>query len=358
MRRKSTPFRIGISERIEKEIIMNDLYLTVVSNNDLRLKNTFHLQGGGWSPFIDVNSNELNEPGPLYAVACAADVDDLHVLAVTNVNFDPKNGGKLWYTTRFASGQWHPRFEDVKALQSNDPGLFYEDISCTTAYGLLHVLGITTGDGALWYTTRTTATTTWQDFENVDTKVPSGSVPGAFFGVGCAVVDNGDLHVMTITSADPGTNPANLYHNVLPNTPRMWQDFTPVQSQHSVPSRFVGVSCSAAGGDLHFAGVTSDGTLWHSVLHGEAKLWQDFENVSEMVANTPGTFTDDVGCAVTDNGDLYVVATAGDGELWLTSLPAATGSGWGPFVDVKTLVADYPGPFLAVSIASPVNFIR
>src|SRR5438552_2240371 len=138
---------------------MNDLYLTGVSNNDVRLKNTFHLQGGGWSPFIDVNGQELNEPGPSYAVARAADVDDLHIIAVTNVNFDPTNGGKLWYTTHFANGQWHPRFEDVKAQQSKNPGLFYEDISCATAYGLLHDLGITTGDGVLWYTARTTAPT-------------------------------------------------------------------------------------------------------------------------------------------------------------------------------------------------------
>lgn len=335
---------------------MNDLYLTGVSNNDVRLKNTFHLQGGGWSPFIDVNGQELNEPGPLYAVACAADVDDLHVIAVTNVNFDPTNGGKLWYTTRFANGQWQHRFEDVKAQQLKDPGLFYEDISCATAYGLLHVLGITTGDGALWYTTRTTATTTWKDFENVVTKVPNGIIPGAFFGVSCAVIDNGDLHVMTITS---GNTPANLYHIVLLGTSGMWQNFRAVQSQSSnVPGPFIGISCSASGGTLHFIGVTSDGNLWHSVLPAFASLWQDFENMSDLVANIPGPFTDDVGCAVADNGDLYVIATTGDGELWLTSLPATAGSGWEPFVELKTLVLDYPGPFLAVSIASPVNFIR
>ena len=78
--------------------------------------------------------------------------------------------------------------------------------------------------------------------------------------------------------------------------------------------------------------------------------------MSDLVANIPGPFTDDVGCAVADNGDLYVIATTGDGELWLTSLPATTGSGWEPFVEVKTLVSDYPGPFLAVSIASPCQF--
>jgi hypothetical protein len=108
----------------------------------------------------------------------------------------------------------------------------------------------------------------------------------------------------------------------------------------------------------NFIGVTSDGNLWHSILPAFASLWQDFENMSDLVANIPGPFTDDVGCAVADNGDLYVIATTGDGELWLTSLPATTGSGWEPFVEVKTLVSDYPGPFLAVSIASPVNFIQ
>jgi hypothetical protein len=342
-----------------REKRMHDLlHLTGVSNVDARLKYTFRpLLGCPWQPFIDVNAQASNNPGILNAVACAADGDDLHVIATTTFAVDPTNGGKLWHTIRFADGSWQGFFDNVKAQQHIDPGLFTDDISCAAAFGLLHVFGCTTGDGDLWHTTRTAATGAWQDFENVDTKVPSGSVPGAFFGVGCAVIDNGDLHVVTITSADPGNNPANLYHNILPNTPRMWQDFTPVQSQHSVPSRFVGVSCSAAGGDLHFAGVTSDGTLWHSVLPGGAKLWHDFENVSALVANTPGPFTDDVGCAVADSGDLYVVATTGDGELWLTSLPAATGSGWDPFVDVKTLVSNYPGPFLAVSIASPVKFI-
>ena len=37
--------------------------------------------------------------------------------------------------------------------------------------------------------------------------------------------------------------------------------------------------------------------------------------MSDLVANIPGPFTDDIGCAVADNGDLYVIATTGDGEL-------------------------------------------
>ncbi len=45
---------------------------------------------------------------------------------VTGVNSD----GELWHTIRFASGSWQPFFGDVKAQESNDPGLFYEDIAC------------------------------------------------------------------------------------------------------------------------------------------------------------------------------------------------------------------------------------
>ena len=333
---------------------MSDLHVTGISNNDVRLKYTsYSLPGGPWQPSIDVNAKESNDPGPLYAVDCAADGNYLHVIVTTNVNFDPINGGKLWHTIHFLDDDWQPCFVDVKARQAIDPGLFYEDIGCAAAFGLLHVFGITTGDGALWHTIRNTVTGEWQDFENVGTKVPSGSVPGAFFGVDCAVIDDRNLHVVIIRSGD---NPPNLYHNIL--SAGTWQDFTLVQSQGSnVPSVFAGVSCSAAGGDLHFAGTTDDGTLWHSVLPAGKSLWQDFENVSTQIPNRPGPFNDEVSCAVADNGDLHVVACTANGELWHTSLlyPYAPGT-WQLFEDVNVLVPNHPDPFLAVGIASPVNF--
>ena len=179
-----------------------DLHVTGVTS-DGKLWHTIRFANGSWEPsFGDVKAQESNDPGPLYAVDCAADGDDLQVISATNV-LDTTNGGKLWHTIRFANGSWEPSFGDVKAQESNDPGLFYEDIACAAAFGNLHVCGITTGDGKLWHTIRF-ANGSWEpSFGDVDAQVPS--VPGAFFGVGCTVVDNGDLHVITITSGGPAT---------------------------------------------------------------------------------------------------------------------------------------------------------
>ena len=119
-----------------------DLHVTSVDVGG-KLWHTIRFADGSWQPFFgNVNAQESNDPGSLYAVDCTSDVDDLHVIATTDVN-NARNGGKLWHTIRFADGSWQRRFEDV------------------------------------------------------DTRVPG--VPGAFFGVGCAVVDNGDLHVITLT---------------------------------------------------------------------------------------------------------------------------------------------------------------
>lgn len=338
---------------------MNDLYLTGISQNDGKLKYTFYpLPGGPWQPIVDVNAKESNDPGQLYAVDCAVDGNYLHVTVATNVNFDPTNGGKLWHTIHFLDDDWQPCFVDVKARQKIDPGLFYRPVSCAAAFGLLHVFGLTTEDGKPWHTTRNTVTGVWQDFEDVDSKVPNGIIPGAFFGVDCAVIDNGDLHVVLLISAD--AHQENLYHIVLPFR-GTWQDYHAVQSQAStVPGPFASVGCAAAGGDLHFVGVTGDGVLWHSILPAGQSLWQDFENVSAKALNTPGPFINDqngVSCAVADNGDLHVVALSPNGELWRTFLPFGTDA-WQPFEDVNAQLPNNPGPFLAVGIASPVNFIQ
>jgi len=212
---------------------------------------------------------------------------DLHVTSVDV-------GGKLWHTIRFADGSWQSFFGNVKAqVPDNDPGSFYEDISCDAAFGLLHVCGITTGDGRLWHIIRF-ADGSWQRrFEDVDTRVPS--VPGAFFGVGCAVVDNGDLHVITLTSGD-NNNDKNLWYTSRSGNDTSvdgtWQPFKDVKSQVSNnPGVFIGLSCSAAGGDLHVIGTTSDGRLWHTIRCADGGWQSFFGNVEAQVPdNDPGPF--------------------------------------------------------------------
>ena len=330
-----------------------DLHVTGVTS-DGKLWHTIRFANGSWQPFFgDVKAQESNDPGPLYAVDCAADGDDLQVISATNV-LDATNGGKLWHTIRFANGSWQPFFGDVKAQESNDPGLFYEDIACAAAFGNLHVCGITTGDGKLWHTIRF-ADGSWQPFfGDVDAQVPS--VPGAFFGVGCTIVDNGDLHVVTITSGDPTANPADLYHTIR-FADGSWQPFGNVKAQESNnPGTFIGISCAAAGGDLHVVGATSDGKLWHTIRFADGSWQPAFGDVKAQESNDPGPFTDNIRCAVADNGDLHVVGATSDGKLWHT-IRFANGS-WQPFFgDVKAQESSDPGPFIAIGVASSVNFI-
>src|SRR5689334_16095641 len=99
-----------------------DLHLTGVTD-DGNLWHTIRFADGTWQPFFgNVKAQESNNPGPLYAVDCAVDGNDLHVVASTNVTLDPINGGELWHTIRFADGTWQSFFGNVKAQESNNPG--------------------------------------------------------------------------------------------------------------------------------------------------------------------------------------------------------------------------------------------
>jgi hypothetical protein len=340
-----------------------DLHVTGVTS-DGNLWHTIRFADGSWQSFFGNVKVQVpdNDPGSLYAVDCAVDGDNLHVIIATDIN-DTTNAGQLWHTIRFADGSWQPSFGNVKAqVPDNDPGSFYDDIGCAAAFGLLHVCGITTGDGKPWHTIRF-ADGSWQPFfGDVDAQVPR--VPGAFFGVDCAVVDNRNLQVVSITSGDPTANPEDLYHTIR-FVDGNWQPFGDVKAQESNnPGTFIGISCSAAGGDLHVIGTTSDGKLWHTIRFANGSWQPSFGNVKAQVRdNDPGPFSDNVSCAVADNGDLHVVAAtdvhnaANPGKLWHT-IRFADGSWQSFFGSVEAQVPDNnPGPFKAVGIASGVNFI-
>ncbi len=147
-------------------------------------------QNGNWDQFQDITQDGLaGSPGSFVAIDCATGTTAkqiLHVCAITN-------DGGLWHTSLWDQNQWS-KFEDVKALSTNNPGAF-TDVRIASTSDKLHVCAALAGD--LWHTIQfTDPTIHWQDaFDNIK---EVASDPGSIFSIDCATEDV-KLHVCVVT---------------------------------------------------------------------------------------------------------------------------------------------------------------
>src|SRR6266567_8103 len=104
--------------------------------------------------------------------------------------------------------------------------------------------------------------------------------------------------------------------------------------------------------NCHVVIVTGDGKLWYIIRSANGSWQACFDDVKAQTSNDPGPFMGS-SCTAAD-GDLHVVGTTSDGKLWYT-IRSANGS-WQPFFDdIKAQEANDPGPLLAVDVASALT---
>jgi hypothetical protein len=300
---------------------------------DGHLWHTIRYRDSSWQLFGDVEG-PAGDIGAIRDVACATVDNELHLCAVTD-------DGHLWHTIRYKDGSWQ-KFGDVEG-PAGDRGNFVkvdaaeayvsvDEPPHTKVYGELHVCGVT-ADGRLWHTIRY-RDGSWQLFGDVEG--PAGDM-GAVRDVACATTMENQLHVAGTT-----TN-GRLWHTIRYRD-GSWQKFGDVEEQAGDRGKFVGVDVAAIDWGLHVCGVTDDGHLWHTIRYGIG-TWQLFGDV-EGPAGDRGSFAS-VSAGETGVGDLHVAGTTADGHLWHT-IRYKDGT-WQLFGDVEGPAGDR-GSFRTVSV--------
>src|SRR5215204_2928230 len=289
---------------------------------DGHLWHTIRYRDGSWQQFGDVEG-PAGDRGALKDVACASLDNELHLCAVSD-------DGRLWHTIRYRDGSWQ-QFGDVEG-QAGDRGKFVRVDATASDYGL-HVCGVT-GDGHLWHTIRY-RDGSWQQFGDVEG--PAGD-RGAIRDVACASLDaENELHVAAINAQ------GRLWHTIRYRD-GSWQQFGDVEEQAGDRGKFVGVDVATIDYGLHVCGVTDAGRLWHTIRYGIG-TWQQFGDV-EGPAGDRGRFAS-VSAGETGVGELHVAGTTADGHLWHT-IRYRDGS-WQQFGDVEGPAGDR-GSFRTVSV--------
>jgi hypothetical protein len=153
-----------------------------------------------------------------------------------------------------------------------------------------------------------------------------------------AAVTSCELHLAGVT------RDGRLWHTIR-RADGSWTPFGDVEGQAGDRGSFRAVSVAAGtSGALHLAGVTRDGRLWHTIRRADGS-WTGFGDV-EGQAGDRGRFVD-VDCA--GMGDaLHLAGVTQDGRLWHT-IRRVDGS-WTPFGDVEGQAGDR-GLFVNVGVA-------
>ena len=190
--------------------------------------------------------------------------------------------------------------------------------------------------GGMWHTIRA-ADGSWLQFGDI--RGQAGS-PGSF--VDCSISgnnDTGELH------AAGSTSDGRLWHTIRQES-GAWLQFGDVTGQAGAPGSFGAVAIGLIGGELHVAGITTtDQKLWHTIRRANGS-WGRFADVGGQ-AGSPGSFADVSIAGNNGTGELHVVGSTSDGSVWHT---IRDGSGsWLPFGDV-TAQAGTPGSFGHVAI--------
>jgi hypothetical protein len=253
------------------------------------------------------------------------------------------NEGKIFHSIRFAAGNWLP-FGDV-TQQAGNPGAFWDvSIAGNETTAELHMIGRTgppvpePTNGKLWHTIRS-ADGKWVPFGDV-LEQTGGPSAGIFSNIDISLI-TGNLHVAGTTTA------GGVWHAIRASN-GVWTPLGNVLGQIPGPgSPFIDISIAGNGvtGVLHVVALTEDGGIWHTIRRADGG-WLAWGNVKAQRAGNPGVATD-LGIALV-GAELQVAVRTGDSKIWHT-IRASDGS-WLPFGDV-TVQAGKPDQFFDVAAA-------
>jgi Tc toxin complex TcA C-terminal TcB-binding domain/Neuraminidase-like domain/Salmonella virulence plasmid 28.1kDa A protein len=275
------------------------------------VEHTLQRRDGTWlGERLDVKT-VTSDPGSFQAVACAGAVNALHVCGVTTT-------GGLFHVLRHFDGSWQRSFGDVKAATGTNPGRFSSVACAVDRTGILHVCA-TTVDGGIWHTLRHT-NGSWQPSLG-SVKAAARSDPGEARSVACAVDLNNALHVCAATTD------GSIWHT-LRNQDGSWQHyFGSVKAVTSDPGVIRLVACATDRDSvLHVCAVTDGGALWHTLRRADG-TWQGFFGDVRAAAGSPGALQT-VACACDrDDNSLHVLGVV-EGTAWGA---ARDSNSWRPF---------------------------
>jgi hypothetical protein len=237
--------------------------------NDGNLWHTVRRVDGSWqTPFALVGRGSFS----IQAVGCAYNSAGFQVVAA--------NSGctATYYTFRRPDGTW----SDLLQI----PGPALNRVSCTSRLSgsTLHVMGVGTNDGQLYYGYRRAADGSWQSPQLL-------SLTDGANGYGNVCCAEGPGHgLFALVNAVP----AALKFTVGKSTG--WDPLRPCAA--SFPGVLNTISCAETGLlTVHFVGISYLG-MWHAALDGEG--WEpSFDNVTSSGAPTAGFSFGVIGCVTT-----------------------------------------------------------
>jgi hypothetical protein len=283
------------------------LHVVGVSSDGRLWSTTRDSQIGNWSQFQDVEANGAGEGGTFVRAAVTvthawqgspqgqpASVE-VYVAAITS-------DGRLLVTRRLSPSAFSP-FTEVEKTGGGERG----DFRSVGLGGIISLnnmpsahLCATAGDGRLWHSIGRPGQDKgqgWRPFGDVESEGGAGEV-GDLVDVGCTA----DLDVGAV-SGDGHV----WYTTRFPSSPDRWRPFVDLETTPILPDpnqpllpdpnqppvevnrgTFTRISAASLPSGLHFAGVTSNGQLWHTIRTNPFPSFQDVELVGG--AGDRGTF--------------------------------------------------------------------
>lgn len=261
-----------------------------------RLWHTIRQSNGSWLAWGDVE-NAAGERGFISDHDAAAVAGELHVCGVSVQGALPFHSFTLYHTIRHTNGSWEP-FGNVERVASDPAGVF-QTVGCTGVNGELHVCGYS--DGRLYHSIRR-VNGSWTSFGDVFRVAGLTQLAGPNTSIACATVDN-ELHVTVALGS--------IYHTIR-HANGSWDPFTNLQFAIGNPGPIGEVACAGFAGQLHLCAITG-GKLLHT-LRDATGLWGPFRDV-ELRAGERGYFSK-VALSAEPNGDLHAAGITNDGRLW------------------------------------------
>lgn len=245
---------------------------------------------GNWSQFQDVEANGAGEGGTFVRAAITVThawqgspqgppaTVEVYVAGITS-------DGRLLVTQRLSPTAFS-RFTDVEKTGGGERGDFRSvglgGITSLSNAPSAHLCA-TAGDSRLWHSIGRPAQG-WTPFGDVESEGGAGEV-GDLVDVGCTA----DLYVGAV-SGD-----GHVWYTT--RSPSSWNRFEDLEKTLILPGQppvevnrgtFTRISAASLPSGLHFAGVTSNGQLWHTLRTDPFPSFQDVELIGG--AGNRGTF--------------------------------------------------------------------